>query len=79
MDIVLVRVFIEGGSSVELTVETDLAYASSLTCSISATDRYCGAIFGQVVDGQVTIVSETVGGTDREIRYYLTFQKWADY
>jgi hypothetical protein len=79
MGIVLVRIFGFGESAGKFTVSTDLAYASPLACEVSADDSYCGAIFGQVVDGKVLIMSEPIDAVDHEIIYYLTFQRWAEY
>ena len=62
-----------------MIIRTDLAYAEELSCDVTEEASYCGAIFGQVEAGQLTIFSEAEGGTDSEIKYYLTFQKWADY
>lgn len=81
LSIALVQVFVEGSPGARASLSTDLLYTfpEELRCTRQAEDGFCGMIFGQVYNNRLTLSANYSAGGTLKLKYFVTFQSWADY
>ena len=79
MSIVMMQIYSDGSLGDEAVVTTDLEYSEAIDCVNGGDQGYCGFIFGQVYLDQVYITAEFIRGGEHRLKYFVTFQNWADY